>query len=137
MADRILLVDDEADFLSVMSDWLRSLGYEVATAEDGKEALDRMRESRFSLVILDLMMPRFDGYQFCHAIHGDPSLQGVPILVLSAVPRQNGLQKSRLGNISGYMEKISDRAHISLAISAALGKAASSGRGETTLDTLN
>jgi DNA-binding response OmpR family regulator len=59
-------------------------GFEVITADDGEEALARFRESRPDLVLLDLRMPRLDGYGVCSALKTDPATKGVPIIIFSA-----------------------------------------------------
>jgi|RhiMetdeSRZDD1v2_1073273.scaffolds.fasta_scaffold62328_4 CheY-like chemotaxis protein len=59
----VLVVDDEADLLEIVSDRLRGEGYRVETARDGVEALDRVREVRPDCIILDLKMPRLGGFE--------------------------------------------------------------------------
>jgi len=128
VANRILLVDDEADFLQVFGDWLRFKGYDVTEARDGRSALDAMRSGDFDLVILDLMMPKLDGYDFCKALRGDRSLQGTPILVLTAVPKHNGLYNHKSMGISDYKEKLVSHAEISLAIDRLIAEKEGSSR---------
>ncbi len=84
MADRpprILLVDDEESIRTLLSYPLRKDGYEVITAVDGKEALDRFRETTFDLVVLDVMMPLLDGLEVCRVLRARST---VPIIMLTA-----------------------------------------------------
>ena len=84
MADRpprILLVDDEESIRTLLSYPLRKDGYEVITAVDGKEALDRFRETTFDLVVLDVMMPVLDGLEVCRVLRARST---VPIIMLTA-----------------------------------------------------
>ena len=84
MADRpprILLVDDEESIRTLLSFPLRKDGYEVVTAVDGREALDRFRETTFDLVVLDVMMPVVDGLEVCRNLRARST---VPIIMLTA-----------------------------------------------------
>jgi DNA-binding response OmpR family regulator len=78
---RILLVDDERSIQTLLSYPLRKDGYQVTSAEDGKEALQRFAEGRFDLVILDLMLPKLDGVEVCRQLR---SRSQVPIIMLTA-----------------------------------------------------
>jgi DNA-binding response OmpR family regulator len=78
---RILLVDDEESLQKLLSYPLRSDGYEVVAAADGQEALDRFDESQFDLVVLDVMLPRVDGFDVCRKLR---ARSAVPIIMLTA-----------------------------------------------------
>jgi DNA-binding response OmpR family regulator len=78
---RILLVDDEQSIQTLLSYPLRRDGYEVVSALDGQEALQRFTEARFDLVILDLMLPKLDGVEVCRRMR---SRSQVPIIMLTA-----------------------------------------------------
>ncbi len=80
-APRILLVDDEQSVQTLLAYPLRKEGYEVVAALDGQEALDRLREGAFDLVVLDLMLPRVDGFEVCRQVRARSS---VPIIMLTA-----------------------------------------------------
>jgi DNA-binding response OmpR family regulator len=78
---RILLVDDEHSVQKLLAYPLRKEGYEVVSALDGREALDRLRDGTFDLVVLDLMLPKVDGFEVCRQLR---SRSAVPIIMLSA-----------------------------------------------------
>ena len=78
---RILLVDDEESVQKLLSYPLRSDGYEVVAAGDGQEALDRFDEGTFDLVVLDVMLPRVDGFDVCRRLR---ARSAVPIIMLTA-----------------------------------------------------
>src|SRR3954465_10103234 len=78
---RILLVDDEQSVQTLLTYPLRKEGYEVVSALDGREALDRFAEQRFDLVVLDIMLPKLDGIEVCRRLR---SRSQVPIIMLTA-----------------------------------------------------
>ena len=78
---RILLVDDEQSVQTLLTYPLRKDGYEVVSARDGREALDRFAEQRFDLVVLDIMLPKLDGIEVCRRLR---SRSQVPIIMLTA-----------------------------------------------------
>jgi DNA-binding response OmpR family regulator len=78
---RILLVDDEQSVQTLLSYPLVKEGYEVITAGDGREALDRFAEQRFDLIVLDIMLPTLDGIEVCRRIR---TRSRVPIIMLTA-----------------------------------------------------
>ena len=78
---RILLVDDEESIQTLLAYPLRKEGYEVVSAHDGEEALARARERPFDLVVLDVMMPRVDGFEVCRQLR---ARSAVPIIMLTA-----------------------------------------------------
>ena len=84
MAERILLVDDEPDLLELVRVNLHQAGYEIETAEAGREALACIRRRRPDLVILDLMLPDLSGTEICRQVRADPELADLPIIMLTA-----------------------------------------------------
>jgi DNA-binding response OmpR family regulator len=78
---RILLVDDEQAVQTLLTYPLRKEGYEVVTAADGQQALDRFAEHRYDLVVLDIMLPKLDGIEVCRRIR---TRSQVPIIMLTA-----------------------------------------------------
>src|SRR5947208_9012794 len=80
-APRILLVDDEHAIQTLLAYPLRKEGYEVVSATTGPEALDRFRDGRFDLVVLDVMLPQLDGFDVCRELRAKSA---VPIIMLTA-----------------------------------------------------
>ncbi|MCK4851897.1 MAG: response regulator [Candidatus Omnitrophica bacterium] len=83
-AKKVLIVDDEQDILKVAVFRLESLGYEVLTAVDGKEALALMRRECPDVLILDLRLPVMDGYEVCRRMRADNELRSIPIILFTA-----------------------------------------------------
>lgn len=85
---RILITDDERDLVEMLAFSLGRRGYEIARAYDGLEAWERVKEEKFDLLILDLMMPGLDGWEVCRFIRksDDPQIRSLPIPFLSPAP---------------------------------------------------
>jgi DNA-binding response OmpR family regulator len=90
---RILIVDDEADLVAVLRVGLEIEGFDVIEAADGEEGLRLAREQKPALMLLDLMLPKLDGYKVCRALKFDERYKSLPILILSA---RSGEQDRRL-----------------------------------------
>lgn len=88
----VLVVDDEVDIRDAVSELLADEGYVVQTAGDGAEALRKARDLHPSLVLLDLMMPGMNGWEFRAAQAVDPELKLIPVVILSAYGREAGLE---------------------------------------------
>jgi CheY-like chemotaxis protein len=82
---QVLVVDDNEMNRDMLSRRLIRLGYEVATAEDGKQALTLVTEQPFDLVLLDIMMPKMNGYEVLEQMKTDDRLRNVPVIMISAV----------------------------------------------------
>ncbi len=81
---RILVVDDEPDAVELVEFNLKSNGYDVSTAADGEEALEKARSLIPDLIILDLMLPEVDGMEVCKILRRDQRTRGIPIIMLTA-----------------------------------------------------
>ncbi|MBX2798584.1 MAG: response regulator transcription factor [Myxococcales bacterium] len=80
----ILIVDDEDDLRNLLDVNLRREGFDTRLAATGTEAIDKLREERPSLIVLDLMLPDLPGTEVCRRVRADPSLRGTPIIMLTA-----------------------------------------------------
>jgi len=81
----ILVVDDDTDLVEALAMKLESENFKVAKAYDGIEGFDKIKEERPALVILDVMMPRKDGFQLCDELKNDDNYKDIPIILLTAV----------------------------------------------------
>ena len=82
--ERILAVDDSATILQMITAILEGDGYEVVTAVDGAEALDKARSEEPALILLDVMLPKLDGYRVCRLLKFDQNYKHIPIVMLTA-----------------------------------------------------
>ena len=91
----VLIVDDEPNILLSLQFLMRKSGYEVRTARDGEEALAEISRAAPDLVLLDVMMPKIDGFSICRQIRANPEWKDVRIIMLTArgrdVEREKGL----------------------------------------------
>ncbi|MFH1202119.1 MAG: response regulator [Candidatus Omnitrophota bacterium] len=81
---RILVVDDEPDFVKAIHIILEANNYEVTIANDGQEGLNLARKLRPDLIVLDLMLPKMDGYKVCRFLKFDEKYREIPIIMLTA-----------------------------------------------------
>jgi DNA-binding response OmpR family regulator len=85
MTRKILAVDDEPSIVKLVSAALTTRGYEVVTAYDGQDALDKVALEKPDLIVLDIMMPRMDGREVARRLSKDPKTAKIPIVFLSAI----------------------------------------------------
>jgi two-component system alkaline phosphatase synthesis response regulator PhoP len=84
---KILVVDDEIYIVHILDFSLGMEGYEVLTALDGEQALEKARAERPDLIVMDIMMPKLDGYETCKLLKSDDATKGIPVILLSAKGR--------------------------------------------------
>lgn len=83
MATQVMVIDDEEDYRIIIGEVLRGAGMEVRLASDGMEGLKLLKEKPSDIVLVDWMMPRMDGEQFCRAMRAEPALKDLPVLMLT------------------------------------------------------
>lgn len=92
---KILVVDDEPHTIRSLTFVLKKEGYDVSSATNGEEAMAKVRKSKPSLMFLDVMMPKKNGYEVCQEVKGDPSLSDIYVIMLTAkgqkADREKGL----------------------------------------------
>jgi DNA-binding response OmpR family regulator len=93
----VLVVDDEPDTLELLARRIEAAGYAVATAADGMEALNKARSLRPALMILDLMLPKMDGYKVCSFLKFDERFKSMPIVLLTA--RANAEDRTKAAEV--------------------------------------
>lgn len=86
----ILVADDDADSVTIIGTHLKAHGFQVVTASDGQEALKKAKAERPDLMIVDLVLPRVDGWHVIQQVRSQEALRSVPIIVLSALLQEEG-----------------------------------------------
>lgn len=86
---KVLVVDDEADIVSALSIRLKALGYDVITAVDGLDALEKARKEHPDLILLDIMLPKLDGYKVSRMLKFDEKYKDIPIIMITAKVKED------------------------------------------------
>ena len=94
LTNMVVLVDDEPNIRETVAFILEAEGVEVETGSDGVEGLEAVRRCRPKVVLLDVMMPRMDGYEVCKAIRNDADLSGVFVMILTARGQKSDEEKA-------------------------------------------
>ncbi len=107
---RILIVDDDPDIVEGLTALLETQSYELASAKDGLECMQQIRERPPDLLVLDMMMPRMDGFAVMKELRSDPQYAGLPVIVLTTVVedaayRRYELETGLAMDVQGYVEK--------------------------------
>jgi two-component system alkaline phosphatase synthesis response regulator PhoP len=105
MAKRVLVVEDEPRILAIVRKRLEVAGHQVITAMDGIEALQVARREKPDLIVLDLMLPKKDGYDVCVELKADPAYSPIPILMLTARTQDREINNGIACGADGYMMK--------------------------------
>ena len=105
LRDCVVLVDDEPSIRETIAFILDAEGVEVATAADGIEGLAAVRRLKPKVVLLDVMMPRMDGYEVCRAIRQDANLIGTYVIILTAKGQRSDEQKALEIGADLYLSK--------------------------------
>jgi DNA-binding response OmpR family regulator len=84
---KVLVVDDEVNITQILEFSIGSEGYEVLSASNGEEAVEKARREQPDLIILDIMMPRIDGYETCRILKANPLTKNIPVVLLTAKGR--------------------------------------------------
>lgn len=126
MPQKILIVEDELPIQSVLKELLTDAGYEAVTASDGVEALELFQRDRYDLVLLDIMMPRLDGYGVCRAIRESG---GTPVVMLTALDEEEAQVKAFELQADDYITKPFSVRLVLLRIEAVLRRASENAAG--------
>ena len=105
MARKILVVDDERHIVRLVQVNLEKVGYQVVTAYDGVEALEQMTKEKPDMVILDVMMPRMDGFEVLKKLQADASTRDIPVIMLTAKAQDADIFRGWSSGVSSYLTK--------------------------------
>jgi len=102
---KLLVVDDSPTHLKLASEPFISEGWEVFTAGDGEEALEKARSEQPSVIILDVVMPKINGFQVCRQIKRSPELKDIKVVMLSSKTQESDIFWGRKQGADAYVTK--------------------------------
>lgn len=105
MAKKILACDDEKHIVRLVQVNLERAGYQVVTANDGKEALQKIAEEHPDLVVLDVMMPYMDGFEVLQNLRRNPGTRDIPVIMLTAKAQDADVFKGWQSGVDCYLTK--------------------------------
>jgi DNA-binding response OmpR family regulator len=105
MAKKILLIDDEQQMTDMLSMRLEANGYDIVTAHDGQEGLDKARSVKPDLIILDLMLPKIGGYKVCGLLKKDARFAKIPIIIFTARAQEGDITLGKELGADAYLTK--------------------------------
>lgn len=101
---KILIVDDEQSIRLILNRMLEK-NYVILEATDGEEAIDIIKEQKPDLILMDLMMPKIDGYTACSKIKSDPATKAIPVVMLTAIGHELNKKFAKEMSADGYITK--------------------------------
>ena len=118
---RILIAEDEQNIVESLSFILKRAGFDVDTAADGTEALDRVRRLPFSALVLDIMLPGMNGFDVLRAIRSDQNLAALPVIVLTAKGQAGDRRMAEAIGASAFITKSFSNAEVVAHVSRLAG----------------
>jgi len=105
MAKKILFIEDEMRLQEVLGAKLKAEGYEILAAMDGKSGLEIAEKEKPDLILLDLILPKMDGFHVLEAIKANPSISAIPIIVLSNLESGKDIERCLSLGVRSYLAK--------------------------------
>ncbi len=105
MARKILTCDDEKHIVRLIQVNLERQGYEVITAYNGAECLEKVKEDRPDLIVLDVMMPEMTGFEVLDALKKDPETESIPVIMLTARAQDSDVLRGWQSGVECYLTK--------------------------------
>lgn len=102
---KILIIDDESDLVEMVTLRLEANDYQVISAYDGQEGLDKARNEKPDLIILDLMLPKIDGYKVCRLLKFDEKYKKIPIILFTARAQESDIKLGEDVGADAYLIK--------------------------------
>jgi DNA-binding response OmpR family regulator len=119
---KVLVADDDEDILALISFRLERSGYRVQTADDGEKAFDLAVQDDFDLVIVDVMMPKLDGYELTRKLRQNPSTRSIPIILLTARVQEPDIARGFDAGADDYIKKPFSPQELRARVQAILGR---------------
>ena len=125
MTKKILLIDDDPNIVTLLKSRLESAGYSVVSAHDGVKGLDLARKRKPDLIIVDVIMPNIDGYQFCLLLRSDERCKKIPVIMLTSMNEKMDRMTGKALGADEYITKPFDSAKLFETVKTMLERASS------------
>lgn len=102
---KVLIADDNQQNCELLDAYLSLENYEIATAHDGQQTLDRVADWQPDLILLDIMMPKLSGYEVCQKLKSDKATRAIPILMVTALNEKNDIEKAVQAGCDDFLTK--------------------------------
>lgn len=102
---KILIVEDDPFLLSILAEKLKESGFDVETAADGEEGLSKIKGGNFELILLDMVLPKIDGFKVLDDLRKNEKSSSVPVIVLSNLYDKNNMDKAKASGARDYIVK--------------------------------
>jgi two-component system chemotaxis response regulator CheY len=122
MKKKILVLDDSPFMLTMIGDMLKKLNYEVTTVENGAEACQKVKSTRYDMIITDMNMPAMDGLEFTKRVKTYPNCKFVPIVMLSSEENTEKISTAKKMGISTFLSKPLKEAQLRTIVQITLNK---------------
>jgi len=109
---RVLIADDNMANVELLEAYLAGCDYEIATAADGAETLDRAASFKPNLILLDIMMPKLSGFEVCEALKNNPQTRGIMILMVTALTDLGDIERAVSAGCDDYLSKPVNKAEL-------------------------
>lgn len=124
MNNKILIIDDDLDTLRLVGLMLKRQGYEIITATNGKQGLEKTLEDKPQLILLDVMMPDMDGYEVARRLRENPITDGIPILMFTAKTQLDDKVAGFEVGVDDYLTKPTHPSELQAHVKALLSRSA-------------
>ncbi|HAK59111.1 MAG TPA: two-component system response regulator [Nitrospiraceae bacterium] len=111
---KILIVDDEENNIKLLCQWLIPMEYDIEVAGNGKEAVQKSKDCKPDLIVLDIMMPVMDGYEACALIKAEPETKNVPIIMVTAFDDRESKLKGLTAGANDFLAKPLDKSELTI-----------------------
>ena len=113
---KILIADDSNTDIKYISDALKDSGHDLTIASDGEEAEQKAKSGNFDLIILDVVMPKKNGFQVCRALKQDENLKGIPIIIITSKSQESDKFWGRKQGADEYITKPFEAMQLKVAV---------------------
>jgi len=101
----VLVVEDDPEINELVGAYVEIAGYSYVRALNGTQAVEKARQSHPALIVLDIMLPDFDGFEVARRLKGESDTRGIPIVMLTALDREEYRQRGKTAGASAYLTK--------------------------------